>query len=82
MDKMKATYEVMLGLAAEMVWDEALRKRRSDILHREIDTALATGDEMAFRNLTEELKSLHKEMRLAHFFFAYNLLNLLNRTKI
>ncbi|AIQ75455.1 MULTISPECIES: IDEAL domain-containing protein [Paenibacillus] len=58
MDKMKATYEVMLGLAAEMVWDEALRKRRSDILHREIDTALATGDEMAFRNLTEELKSL------------------------
>lgn len=58
MDKMKATYEVMLGLAAEMVWDEALRKRRSDILHREIDTALATGDEIAFRNLTEELKSL------------------------
>ncbi|KTD87187.1 IDEAL domain-containing protein [Paenibacillus etheri] len=58
MDKMKATYEVMLGLAAEMVWDEALRKRRSDILHREIDTALATGDELAFRNLTEELKSL------------------------
>ncbi|OMD39798.1 IDEAL domain-containing protein [Paenibacillus odorifer] len=58
MDKMKATYEVMLGLASEMVWDEALRKRRSDILHREIDTALATGDKLAFRNLTEELKSL------------------------
>lgn len=58
MDKMKATYEVMLGLAAEMVWDEALRKRRSDILHREIDMALATGDKLAFRNLTEELKSL------------------------
>lgn len=58
MDKMKATYEVMLGLAAEMVWDEALRKRRTDILHREIDTALATGDEIAFRNLTEQLKSL------------------------
>jgi uncharacterized protein YpiB (UPF0302 family) len=58
MDKMKATYDVMLGLAAEMVWDEALRKRRSDILYREIDTALATGDEMAFRNLTEELKKL------------------------
>ncbi|MNY81889.1 IDEAL domain protein [compost metagenome] len=55
---MKATYEVMLGLAAEMVWDEALRKRRTDILYREIDTALAAGDEAAFRNLTEELKSL------------------------
>ncbi|KAA9006257.1 IDEAL domain-containing protein [Paenibacillus spiritus] len=58
MDKMKATYEVMLGLAAEMVWDEALRKRRCDILYREIDTALAAGDENAFRHLTEELKSL------------------------
>ncbi|MFE4710127.1 MULTISPECIES: IDEAL domain-containing protein [Bacillales] len=58
MDKMKATYEVMLGLAAEMVWDEALRKRRTDILYREIDTALAAGDETAFRNLTAELKNL------------------------
>ncbi|ETT44080.1 MULTISPECIES: IDEAL domain-containing protein [Paenibacillus] len=58
MDKMKATYEVMLGLAAEMVWDEALRKRRTDMLYRKIDTALAAGDEAAFRNLTEELKSL------------------------
>lgn len=49
MDKMKATYEVMLGLAAEMVWDEALRKRRTDILYREIDTALAAGDKAADR---------------------------------
>lgn len=58
MDKTKATYEVMLGLAAEMVWDEALRKRRCDILYREIDTALANGDEAAFQHLTEELKKL------------------------
>ncbi|KAF9115389.1 hypothetical protein BGX30_006300 [Mortierella sp. GBA39] len=55
----KATYEVMLGLAAEMVWDEALRKHRSEELYREIDRALASGDEAAFRNLTDELKLLN-----------------------
>ncbi|MEC0373275.1 IDEAL domain-containing protein [Paenibacillus chibensis] len=59
MDKMKATYEVMLGLAAEMVWDEALRKHRSEELYREIDRALASGDESAFRNLTDELRLLN-----------------------
>jgi uncharacterized protein YpiB (UPF0302 family) len=59
MDKMKATYEVMLGLAAEMVWDEALRKHRSEELYREIDQALASGDESAFRNLTDELRLLN-----------------------
>ncbi|OZB94877.1 IDEAL domain-containing protein [Paenibacillus sp. XY044] len=59
MDKMKATYEVMLGLAAEMVWDEALRKHRSEELYREIDRALASGDEAAFRDLTDELKLLN-----------------------
>lgn len=57
MDKMKVTYEVMLGLAAEMVWDDALRKQRSEKLYMEIDNALATGDEVAFRNLTDELKA-------------------------
>ncbi|MWV44699.1 IDEAL domain-containing protein [Paenibacillus sp. HJL G12] len=59
MDKMKATYEVMLGLAAEMVWDEALRKHRSEELYREIDRALASGDESTFRNLTDELRLLN-----------------------
>ncbi|CAH1217299.1 MULTISPECIES: IDEAL domain-containing protein [Paenibacillus] len=59
MDKMKATYEVMLGLAAEMVWDEALRKQRSEKLYMEIDKALATGDKVAFRNLTDELKAIN-----------------------
>ncbi|KQY87778.1 MULTISPECIES: IDEAL domain-containing protein [Paenibacillus] len=58
MDKMKVTYEVMLGLAAEMVWDEALRKQRSEKLYMEIDKALATGDEVAFRSLTDELKAI------------------------
>jgi uncharacterized protein YpiB (UPF0302 family) len=56
---MKVTYEVMLGLAAEMVWDDALRKQRSEKLYMEIDKALATGDEVAFRNLTDELKAIN-----------------------
>ncbi|WP_440109796.1 IDEAL domain-containing protein [Paenibacillus sp. QZ-Y1] len=59
MDKMKVTYEVMLGLAAEMVWDDALRKQRSEKLYNEIDKALATGDEVAFRSLTDELKAIN-----------------------
>lgn len=59
MDKMKVTYEVMLSLAAEMVWDEALRKYRSEELYKEIDAALASGDEVAFRTLTDELKTLN-----------------------
>lgn len=59
MDKMKVTYEVMLSLAAEMVWDEALKKYRSEELYKEIDEALASGDEVAFRNLTDELKMMN-----------------------
>ncbi|CAM2799013.1 IDEAL domain-containing protein [Paenibacillus sediminis] len=62
MDQMKVTnYEVMLGLAAEMVWDEAIHKVRCEKLYREIDIALASGDEVAFRLLTDELKSLEKQ---------------------
>ncbi|MDQ0088079.1 uncharacterized protein YpiB (UPF0302 family) [Paenibacillus anaericanus] len=60
MDKIKVTYEVMLSLAAEMVWDEALRKQRYQQLYSEIDNALAKGDEVAFRLLTDELKILGK----------------------
>ncbi|MBW7473424.1 IDEAL domain-containing protein [Paenibacillus oenotherae] len=59
MDKMKVTYEVMLGLAAEMVLDEAVFKYRSDKLYLAIDNALAAGDKDTFRRLTEELKTLH-----------------------
>ena len=56
MDKMKVTYEVMLGLSAEMVLDDALQKYRSEKLYLAIDEALASKDEVAFRNLTDELK--------------------------
>lgn len=59
MDKMKVTYEAMLGLAAEMVLDEAVLKFRSDKLYQAIDKALAVGDKDTFRRLTEELKMLH-----------------------
>ncbi|WP_334071566.1 MULTISPECIES: IDEAL domain-containing protein [Paenibacillus] len=60
MDQMKVTYEAMLSLAAEMVWDEALRKHRSEQIYTEIDNALEQGDEVAFRLLTDELKTLEK----------------------
>lgn len=59
MDKLKVTYEVMLGLAAEMVWDDAVRKYRIEELYKEIDQALVSGDEKAFHYLTDELKSLN-----------------------
>lgn len=59
MDKMKVSYEVMLGLAAEMFLDEAVLKFRRDKLYQAIDKALASGDRDTFQRLTDELKSLH-----------------------
>ncbi|CAH8714173.1 IDEAL domain-containing protein [Paenibacillus thiaminolyticus] len=58
MDKMKVTYETMLSLTAEMIWDDAIRKYRTERIYEEIDKALAAGDETTFRSLTEELKTL------------------------
>lgn len=58
MDKMKMTYETMLGLAAEMLLDDAILKFRKERLYKAIDTALADGDEMTFKELTNELKSI------------------------
>ncbi|CAM4218916.1 IDEAL domain-containing protein [Paenibacillus tarimensis] len=58
MDKMKVTYEAMLGLAAEMVLDEAVLDFRRKRIYDEIDRALADGDEVGFQKLTEELKAL------------------------
>ncbi|MBP1999559.1 uncharacterized protein YpiB (UPF0302 family) [Paenibacillus shirakamiensis] len=60
MDQMKVSYEVMLSLAAEMVWDEALRRHRAEKIHYEIDTALAQGDKSAFCQLTNELRALER----------------------
>lgn len=58
MDKMKVSYEAMLGLAAEMTLDEAVLKFRTERLYQAIDKALASGDKDMFRRLTDELKSL------------------------
>lgn len=58
MYKMKVTYEVMLGLAAEMVWDQVLREHRMNELHTLIDRALAERDEDSFQRLTDELRTL------------------------
>jgi uncharacterized protein YpiB (UPF0302 family) len=58
MGKSNATGEALLGLFAEMVWDEALRKYKEQNLYKEIDSALAKGDQATFLVLTTELKSL------------------------
>ncbi|EXX91296.1 hypothetical protein BG53_03755 [Paenibacillus darwinianus] len=60
MDKMKVTYEAMLGLAAEMILDEAVNAFRRKKIYDDIDRALADGDEDGFRRLTDELKTLCK----------------------
>jgi carbonic anhydrase/acetyltransferase-like protein (isoleucine patch superfamily) len=57
MDNMKVAYETMLGLAAEMVLDEALRKHRTEKIYKAIDDALAQGDSEKFKLLTDELKT-------------------------
>ncbi|MFE5317195.1 IDEAL domain-containing protein [Paenibacillus sp. NPDC056579] len=59
MGKMNVSNDMMLSLFAEMVLDEAVRKYREQYLYREIDLALAKGDEVSFLALTTELKSLH-----------------------
>ncbi|UHA72980.1 IDEAL domain-containing protein [Paenibacillus sp. 481] len=58
MDKMKVTYEAMLSLTAEMIWDNAIKKYRTERIYEAIDKALVAGDEAAFQQLTSELKTL------------------------
>jgi uncharacterized protein YpiB (UPF0302 family) len=58
MERMDTGYTVTLGLLAEMVWDNAIRKHREERLLQEIDQALAQGDEASFLELTNELKRL------------------------
>ncbi|WP_019534042.1 IDEAL domain-containing protein [Paenibacillus ginsengihumi] len=58
MGKINAAGDGMLGLFAEMVLDEALRKFREQSLYQEIDQALAKGDEQSFIALTNELNAL------------------------
>lgn len=58
MERMNTPYTAMISLYAEMVLDEAMRKFREERLYREIDSALAHGDENTFLVLTNELKQL------------------------
>lgn len=58
MDKMKVTYEAMLALAAEMILDKAVLKYRTDQIYRDIDNALAAGDEDTFYRLTKQLNEI------------------------
>jgi len=50
----------MLGLAAEMVLDEALRNYRTEKIYDAIDEALERGDAESFRRLTDELKAIQR----------------------
>lgn len=54
-----AGYAALLSLAAEMVLDEAIRRRRQAVLYEAIDRALENGDVERFLTLTSELKRLH-----------------------
>ncbi|TBL79724.1 IDEAL domain-containing protein [Paenibacillus thalictri] len=58
MGKMNVSGDTMLSLFAEIVLDEAVRKYREQYLYKEIDKALAEGDEDAFIALTTELRTL------------------------
>lgn len=58
MDKMKVTYETMLGLAAEMVLDDAVNKFRTERIYKAIDLALAVGDEDTFYRLAKQLNDI------------------------
>ncbi|WP_339202873.1 IDEAL domain-containing protein [Paenibacillus sp. FSL K6-3182] len=60
MDKMKVTYEAMLGLAAEFVLDEAVLKFQTNQIYTAIDKALASGDEDTFYRLAKQLNALKK----------------------
>jgi uncharacterized protein YpiB (UPF0302 family) len=59
MGKMNVSTDRMLSLFAEMVLDESIRKYKEQYLYKEIDLALAKGDEVTFLALTTELKSLY-----------------------
>lgn len=58
MDKTKVTYEAMLGLVAELVLDEAVRKFQTEQINNAIDKSLADGDEDTFYLLVKQLNEL------------------------
>jgi len=57
-NKMVPANEAFRLLMAELIVDKAIRDYREKQLYREIDRALAQGDEAAFLILTSELRNL------------------------
>lgn len=58
MGKMNISGDAVLGLVAELILDEAVRKFKTESLYKQIDSALARGDQASFLALTTELKLL------------------------
>lgn len=62
MGKMNITNDALFALFAEMVWDEAIRSQKEKELYKEIDYALAEGNQDRFLTLTFELKALQARL--------------------
>ncbi len=58
MDKIVPSHDNLRSLLAELILDQAIREFREKELYREIDQALADGDQAMFLLLTQELRSL------------------------
>lgn len=58
MDRIVPANEALRHLMAELIIDQAIREYKERELYREIDIALAKGDEAAFLTLTAELRTL------------------------
>jgi uncharacterized protein YpiB (UPF0302 family) len=58
MDKIVPSHDNLRSLFAELILDQAIREFREKELYREIDQALADGDQAMFLLLTHELRSL------------------------
>ena len=63
MEKQNTAQDTLLGLLAEIVLDRAIRDFRERELYRQIDQALAEGDETKFLQLTEEWRNLVEQNR-------------------
>lgn len=61
MEKQNVVHGSFLGLLAEIVLDEAVRKFKEKRLYQQIDDALSQGDEQQFLLLTSELKQLQHQ---------------------
>ena len=63
MERQDLVQDTLLGLLAEIVLDRAIRDFRERELYRQIDQALAEGDEAKFLQLTEEWRNLVEQKK-------------------